>query len=390
MTDYTSALYLGLRHAHAALSPWDALTLGAPAALREPEGAAGLALQIASLVGMEAAALWPSTLHLFWDVLGVLAGEGSALLFDGGAYPIARCGAAGAVLQGARPFRFEHFDPASLAEALSRSGGARGPRRIVVTDGFCPGCGRTAPLGDYVRLVEQAGGLLVVDDTQAIGVLGARPGPAAPYGEGGGGSLRIQGVCSEHVLWAASLAKAFGAPLAALAASPRLVEIVRRRAPTVVHSSPPNAAALAAAARALAVNRTEGQGRRARLVGQVRGLRRALSGVGLSPRGGEFPVQRVALATEVDTERLHRALLRRGVRAALVRAPCMDRIEIAFLVTAAHTATDVREVESALREIGRRRNDVDDSGWSCAQRAGVPAPEMGRGEEAWVRQGVRV
>jgi 8-amino-7-oxononanoate synthase len=377
VADYTSALYLGLRHTHAALSPWDALTLGMPAALCELEGAGEVALQIARLVGTEAAALWPSTLHLLWDLFAVLAEEQCAVVLDGGAYPIARWAAAGAALRGVPICDFRHFDPALLASALSSSGAARGGRPVVVTDGFCAGCGRTAPLTEYTRVVEDAGGVLVVEDTQVVGILGRRPCPAAPYGEGGGGSLQRHHVRSENVVWVASLAKGLGAPLAALAASSPLVERIRRRAPTRVHASPPSAAVIAAAARGLAMNRTEGRARRARLATQVRALRQVLSGMGLAPRGGALPVQRIALASRIETERLHGALRRRGVKAVLARAACTGRTEIAFLVTALHTASDVREVETALREISKRWNDVDDGGWSCAESAGFPASEVG-------------
>ena len=72
MLDFTSALYLGLRHPSASLPPWDALTIGRPAALAEPPDAEAVAAEIASLQGCEAATLLPSTLHLFWDLFRVL------------------------------------------------------------------------------------------------------------------------------------------------------------------------------------------------------------------------------------------------------------------------------------------------------------------------------
>ena len=47
-----------------------------------------------------------------------------------------------------------------------------------MTDGFCPGCGRAAPLREYLESARAQRGLLVLDDTQAIGVLG-RPSAGA-------------------------------------------------------------------------------------------------------------------------------------------------------------------------------------------------------------------
>ena len=71
MLDFTSALYLGLRHPLGSSRPWAALSLGRPAALQPPPGAGALARELAALQGCEAATLLPSTLHLFWDLFGL-------------------------------------------------------------------------------------------------------------------------------------------------------------------------------------------------------------------------------------------------------------------------------------------------------------------------------
>ena len=52
-----------------------------------------------------------------------------------------------------------------------------GQRPVIVTDGFCPSCGQAAPLPALARLAAEMGGLLVIDDTQALGVLGREPSP---------------------------------------------------------------------------------------------------------------------------------------------------------------------------------------------------------------------
>ena len=92
MLDFTSALYLGLRHPSGSLGDWEALTLGRPAALREPPDAEDVAAELAELQGREAGALLPSTLHLFWDLFALLATRNVVILRDAGAYPIVRWG----------------------------------------------------------------------------------------------------------------------------------------------------------------------------------------------------------------------------------------------------------------------------------------------------------
>jgi uncharacterized protein len=111
---------------------------------------------------------------------------------------------------------------------------------LVVADGFCPACGRRAPLADSLAAVRAWGGQLLIDDTQALGVRGEAPGPGAPYGRGGGGSLCWGGIGSPDVLVVSSLAKGFGAPLAALSGIDGAIQRFEERSETRLFSSPPD------------------------------------------------------------------------------------------------------------------------------------------------------
>jgi len=77
VTDFTSALYLGIEHGSRHLAAWDRLTLGKPAALEPPPGAAGVEQDLAALVGCERALLGASTLHLFHDLVPIVCRPGS-------------------------------------------------------------------------------------------------------------------------------------------------------------------------------------------------------------------------------------------------------------------------------------------------------------------------
>ena len=98
---------------------------------------------------------------------------------------------------------------------------ARGSLRpIVVADGYCPRCGRVAPIPAYADIARCSGGYLVLDDTQALDILGEAPNHANPYGRGGG-SLRWHATFGPHIVVGTPLAKGFGAPLAVLSGSAR-------------------------------------------------------------------------------------------------------------------------------------------------------------------------
>jgi 8-amino-7-oxononanoate synthase len=143
--DFTSALYLGLRHPSRSLRPWTQFTTGTPAALWEPDRARTVARQLGRLQGCEYATLGPSTLHLFWDFFGVLPKGRTVIYVDAGAYPVAKWGVDRAVARGVPVKGFAHHDPHAL-ERLLRQDPLAGRRPVIVADGFCPACGQPAPI----------------------------------------------------------------------------------------------------------------------------------------------------------------------------------------------------------------------------------------------------
>lgn len=346
MLDFTQALYLGFRHPSASLAPWRSLTLGVPAALAMPAESMAVAAAAASLLGCARAAVAPSTLHLFWDLFPLLAREDTTVHVDAGAYPIGRWGVERLQARGIPVRTFRHHDPEALGGQL-RSCANRGRRPLVLCDGYCPGCG-PAPLRDYSGLAERFGGRLVIDDTQALGVLGARPGPGAPFGRGGGGSLRRHGLEGSRLVLCASLAKGFGAPIALLAGDTEVVARYERLGETRVHCSQPSMASIRAAERALALNRAAGDDVRARLAGLLHRFRAGSARAGLALCGGMFPVQ--TLEPGAGAAHLHRRLLGLGVRAVLHRPAHGGGPVISFVLTARHRE---RDIDAALAALSR-------------------------------------
>jgi len=348
--DFTSALYLGLRHPSGALPPWSRFTTGVPAALRESGTAAGVARTLAALIGCERATLGPSTLHMFWDLFQALPDSDSAIYMDAGLYPIARWGIERAAARGVPVHAFPHHDADALRRLLAR-GLTRGRPRIV-TDGFCPRCGAPAPLAAYVEAARRLGGCLIVDDTQALGVLGDDPGPRAPYGYGGGGSLRRSGVTGPDVIVVASMAKAFGVPLAVLAGSETIVTRFEATSDTRMHCSPPSIPALHAASHALGVNRAYGDALRRRLARLVLLFRRQLARAGLSVTGDIFPVQTLATVRGDAARGLHRALTSQRVLTVLRHDVEAADARLTLLLTARHTSRDIAGLAHALSWVG--------------------------------------
>lgn len=317
--DFSSSLYLGMQHSSGELHGWDSLTTGAPAAFFEPPAAVVLGKSIARLQGMEDGVVATSTLHLFWDWFGGLDSRRDVVFTDARIYRVGGWGVERAAGKGVQAIKFRHQCAASLHRFVRQNTGTK-QRPIVVSDGWCPFCGKASPLNDYLQIIEPFNGLLVVDDTQALGILGRKPGVALPYGFGGGGSFKYLNTGSERVIAISSLAKAFGVPLAALCGSESQVTAFKLRSETRINSSQPSAAALAAGQNALRWNAANGDCLREALFRKVAFFKDNMAIGGFETAGGFFPVQTITGLDDKQTRRIHAALWKKGIRTVPVLA----------------------------------------------------------------------
>ena len=347
MVDFTSSLYLDMRHPSRTIGAWPQLTTGKPAALEPPAHAATLARALARLTGCDSAVLLPSTLHLFFDLFEMMRHDGISLHIDSGAYPIARWAAQRASALGVPIRVFRHFDHDDARVSVGEAA-ATGLRPVIVTDGFCPSCSRSAPLREYLRSVAHAGGRLVIDDTQSVGIWGAQPTPRNPYGQGGGGSLRLYDIRSTRVVMGASLAKGFGAPVAVLAGGAALINRFERCSGTRAHASPPSAAVLQAAARALSLNARHGDERRRRLAALVHGFQSRIGATCVAVPQSLFPVQGLIAPRGADPGRVQRCLATQGVETAVVQGCDGRHDRLTFVLGLRHTPADLSRAAAAL------------------------------------------
>ena len=347
MLDFTSALYLGIRHASHSLRPWSQLTTGKPAALESWPSAEPVAKALAELTGCERVTLLPSTLHLFFDLFELLRYEDIRLYVDANAYPMARWGAERAAARGVPVRQVPHYDPV-VAQYMIEKDSTSGLRPVILADGFCPDCGRAAPLQQYLQSIVRDRGYVVLDDTQALGIWGQAPDELNPYGTGGGGSLRLHNIHSSAVIVGSSLAKAFGVPLAMLGGSAKLIRQFARRSETRIHASPPSIAVLNAAEHALIVNAACGDSIRRYLAELVSHFCEQARRTSFSGSHSPFPVQMLYSDPYVDAVRLHRRLRAAGVRTLVARERSASRAKLLFVFNALHSIDDVDHAANAL------------------------------------------
>jgi len=353
MLNFTSALYLGLYHPLESLRPWKQYTLGTPAALSQSPIALTVAKKLAELQGLQRATLGSSTFHLFWDLFGILAKKNIAIYLDKGAYPIAKWGVERAAAS-VSVKTFRHHDSNLLRKQIHRAR-KTGKRPIIVTDGFCPICGTAAPLADYLTIIRQFGGYLVIDDTQALGILGCDPTAHNPYGLGGGGSLQWHDIQDPCIINISSMAKGFGVPIAALSGSDKFVRQFEADSDTRVHSSPPSIADIHAAEHALKVNRAKGDILRKRLARNVTQFSNYLHDVDIRNQGGFFPVQ-VLSVLKNNAEHIHKRLRQCGLATVLQQSCAGQKPCISFVITARHEAD---RIDNAVYVVNRVFSEVE-------------------------------
>jgi 8-amino-7-oxononanoate synthase len=307
---------------------------------RGEDRAREVSARLARWVGLPAGLLYPSSLHAWFDLLAALATEPISVYRDPRAYPVLSW-AVDCFLPRSTPRRLlPHLSGAGIGEQLAADRAA-GRRPVIVTEGLCGGCGSTAPLGELLRLLEPFHGLLIVDDTQSLGVLG----------RSGAGLASLVQPAGDRLVVLSSLAKGLGVPVAFLGAPGTLVARLARGGLTRVHCSGTSAADLSAVEAALASSERHGRGLRGRLAHLIFRLRRGLRRLGLRPQMAPTPVQIVGRAARRLAFALDARLRRVGIRALLLRARCRAGVTVAVSLTATHCTADVDRLLQALRSV---------------------------------------
>ncbi|MDR3512076.1 MAG: 8-amino-7-oxononanoate synthase [Caulobacteraceae bacterium] len=290
---------------------------------------ARLEARLARLKGTEAACLFGSGYLANVGVIPTLVGPGDLVLVDQLAHA---CIWAGAKLSGAEVAGFPHNDVDALAGLLAaRRGGAR--RVLVATDGVFSMDGDLAPLDRLSALCREHDAWLMSDDAHGVGVLAGGRGSTAAFP-------------GAHVpLQMGTLSKAIGGYGAYLCADQPVVDLLKTRARTLVYSTAPPPASIAAALAALDVIEAEPE-RVAAPLAKARAFTRALN---LPP--AQSAIVPVVIGEASAALQASRALEDQGFLVVAIRPPTVPagtaRLRVAF--TAGHDDADVAGLAAAVR-----------------------------------------
>lgn len=293
---------------------------------------------LASLVGKEAALVFPTGFQTNLGVIATLVGPGDTMFMD--KLDHASIVDAG-VLSGAQVERFRHGDLAHLEAKLAR---ANGGGKLVVVDGVFSMEGDVADLPRLVELCATYGARLVVDDAHGLGV----------FGPTGAGVAEHFGLTDRVDLIVGTFSKSLASIGGFVAGEEAVISYLRHNARNVIFSAAIPASACAAALAAVEIIRTEPE-RRERLWANARRMKRELTALGFDTLGSESPIVPVVVGNMLCTFRLWRALFDEGVFTNPVIAPAVPenacRLRTSYMAT--HTDEQLDQVLDAFARCGR-------------------------------------
>ena len=293
---------------------------------------AELEQELAAFVGAESALVFVGGHATNVSVLSHLFGPGDLVLCDALIHNSALQGAA---FSGARWVTFPHNDWAACDIMLAEMRG-RHRRAIVVIEGAYSADGDVPDLAAFVRVKQQHGAMLMVDEAHSLGVLG----------RSGRGIAESAGVPPRDVdILMGTLSKTLASCGGYVAGSHALVDYLKYTAPGFVYSvgiTPPNAAAALAALRLLdaepdRVSRL--QSNAARFAEYARG---AGLDIGRSEGTGVVPV---IVGDSMRAVRMSQRLFEQGVNVQPMISPAVpnDEARLRFFVSSEHTDVQLRE-----------------------------------------------
>jgi glycine C-acetyltransferase len=297
--------------------------------------------RLARFLGFEDAVLFPSCFDANGGLFEALLGEEDAVVSDALNHA--------SIIDGirlckARRYRYANGDVADLERQLAQADAEGARFKLVATDGVFSMDGTLAPLPALCAAAERHGALVMVDDSHAVGFMGAR----------GRGTPEALGVEGRVDVVTGTLGKALGGASGGyVAASREIVAWLRQRARPYLFSNalPPVVAAVSLSV----LDRVErGEDLRTRLHENARFFRAELARAGFRLVPGEHPIIPVLLGEAPLAQELAARLLLEGVFVVGFFFPVVPQgqARIRTQVSAAHTREDLATAAEAFRRVG--------------------------------------
>ena len=292
---------------------------------------------LTDFLGTEDTILHPSCFDANGGIFEALLGEEDAVISDALNHA--------SIIDGirlckARRLRYANRDMDDLERQLKDSANAR--FRLVVTDGVFSMDGYLAPLPEICELAERHDALVMVDDSHAVGFMGAN----------GRGTHEHHGVMGRVDAITGTLGKALGGASGGyVSGRNELVAMLRQRSRPYLFSNSVPPPIVAASLKVLELIRSAGELRQ-RLRDNTAFFRQEMTEAGFDILPGEHPIVPVMVGDAALAARMAELMLERGVYVVGFSYPVVPqgKARIRTQVSAAHSKSDLERAVKAFIE----------------------------------------
>jgi glycine C-acetyltransferase len=296
--------------------------------------------KLADFLGTEDTILYSSCFDANGGLFETLLGEEDAIISDALNHASIIDGVR---LCKAQRFRYANADMADLEAQLRAAAACR--VRLIATDGVFSMDGSVAPLREICDLAERYDALVMVDDSHAVGFLGAR----------GRGSHEFRGVLGRVDILTGTLGKALGGASGGYTSGRReIIALLRQRSRPYLFSNTLAPAIAAASLKILEL--LEGSTEwRDRLMANTQYFRAGLAAAGFAIPAGEHPIVPLMLGEATLAQRMAARMLDHGVYVIGFFYPVVPQgqARIRTQVSAAHSREDLEKAIAAFSAVRR-------------------------------------
>jgi glycine C-acetyltransferase len=246
-------------------------------------------------------------------------------------------------LSKAKRFRYANADMADLERQLRTAQDAR--FRLIATDGVFSMDGVIAPLEAICDLADRYDAMVMVDDSHAVGVLGAH----------GRGTHEYAGVVERVDLLTGTLGKALGGASGGYTSGRReLIDLLRQRSRPYLFSNAVPPSVLAASIRVLDLME-EGGALRQRVLQNAESFRSRMQAEGFTLLGADHPIVPVLIGDAALAAKVAERMLDEGVFVVGFSFPVVPRGEarIRTQLSAVHSREQLDAAVIAFGRVGR-------------------------------------
>jgi glycine C-acetyltransferase len=241
----------------------------------------------------------------------------------------------------AKRFRYKNNDMADLAAQLAEAKGSR--RILIVTDGVFSMDGYLANLPAICDLADEHSALVMVDDSHAVGFMGAR----------GRGTHEHHDVMGRIDILTGTLGKALGGASGGYTSGrAEIIEYLRQRSRPYLFSNTVAPSIVAASIKAIDLLNTSTE-LRDRLEANTKFFRDQMAGSGFHILEGTHPITPIMLGDAALASRFADAMLDKGVYVIGFSYPVVpqDSARIRTQISAAHTRKDLEFAITQFAEV---------------------------------------